>query len=92
MEDMSAERMQAGQRQDPEPSPWRSNISVEEVTEATFRGVMRAIAVRRADPEPSPWRQNPILIYGIIALPQELGQNLVQQPGIAGPGIIAGEG
>ena len=68
------------------PMPGRS-IAVEHFTEAAFRGVMRAIAAQRADPEPSPWRQNPILIYGIIALPQQ-----VTLPQVGGPGEVIGEG
>ena len=46
--------------------PERSRISLEEVTEAAFNGVLRALEARRIAPEEFP---GPILV-GIIAWPE----------------------
>jgi hypothetical protein len=59
-----------------------ARVSVDQFTEAAFNGVLRAISVHREGPRPEPWLQNPILIYGIIAVPEQIAKSIdIQQPG-----------
>jgi hypothetical protein len=57
-------------------------ISVADFTEVTMRAVVRALEQQKVI-------INPILIYGIIALPHQLATP-VGTPGIAGPGVTEG--
>jgi hypothetical protein len=57
-----------------------ARINLDQFTQAAFSGVLRALAAHQAVDKDSPFR-NPVLIYGIIALPEQLGRGaVIQQP------------